>query len=39
MTTSLKKDEDPVTERKKQYISEREIPALLEVCKLKFLKQ
>ncbi len=31
MTSSLKANEDPVSERKKLYISEREIPALFEV--------
>ncbi len=31
MTSSLKSDEDPVSERKKLYISERQIPALFEV--------
>lgn len=31
MTSSLKTSEDPVSERKKLYISEREIPALFEV--------
>ena len=31
MASSLKKDEDPVSERKKLYIAERQIPALFEV--------
>ena len=31
MSSSLKNDEDPVSERKKLYISERKIPALFEV--------
>jgi hypothetical protein len=31
MTSSLKTSEDPVSERKKLYISERHIPALFEV--------
>ncbi len=31
MTSSLKTSEDPVSERKKLYISERQIPALFEV--------
>ncbi|UJR33893.1 hypothetical protein I4U23_021313 [Adineta vaga] len=30
MTSSLKASEDPVSERKKLYISERKIPALFE---------
>jgi len=29
-STSIQSDEDPVTERKKQYMSERQIPALFE---------
>ena len=31
MTSSLQSNEDPVSERKKLYISERQIPALFEV--------
>lgn len=31
MTSALKTNEDPVTERKKLYITERQIPALFEV--------
>jgi hypothetical protein len=31
MTSSLKTNEDPVSERKKLYMSERQIPALFEV--------
>ncbi|CAF1217134.1 unnamed protein product [Adineta ricciae] len=30
MTSALKTSEDPVTERKKLYITERQIPALFE---------
>jgi len=37
MTSSLKSDEDPVSERKKLYISERQIPALFEVENLRII--